>query len=257
MRWSRSILKSETTSEVVLDFVPQNFNLGTPEQAMEYLRQKEHGSDFRMNDVLRVQTGVEQIEDSSEELRIEEKSLEKLKEIQEAAYAEAFELGLDEGRKQAFEKTAKEIEVRLNELDTHLLNIKSMKTEMAGFNEAHLLKLMFHMASRIAMERLAENNNAILEVLKQSVQLAQDEENIRVQVSSSQFEFLEELKKQTGREVEFMKKMKFEPNPEITSGGCIVATNYGEVDARVEQRLDQLWNLISESLPRVKDVVGR
>ena len=71
MRWS-SILKTGATAEdlqdvTVLSYTPKTFNFGTPEAALEYLREKELGSDFVMSDVLRVTTGVEEIERQTEE----------------------------------------------------------------------------------------------------------------------------------------------------------------------------------------------
>jgi flagellar assembly protein FliH len=50
--------------------------------------------------------------------------------------------------------------------------------------------------------------------------------------------------------------MKFEPNEEVVDGGCIVETNYGEVDARIEQRVAQLWSVVSEIIPKVKDRIA-
>jgi flagellar assembly protein FliH len=256
MRWSKSILKKEQAEKSTLEFTPQKFKLGTPSQALEYLREKSSGSDFRMNDVIRVQTGVENLEQKSEEQKIDEKTLEKLQMIQESAYAEAYRLGLDEGKKTAFEKASTEIEQRLGELDQLLATIRNLKTELIGHNESSLIGLMFQMASRLAMTELDQNNQAVVEVLRQAVHLAQDEERIHVQVAPSQFEFLEEIKKQTSRELDFLKVMTFDPRPGIRSGGCVIETNYGEIDARVEQRLEQLWAAISPTLPRVKNVIG-
>lgn len=257
MRWSKSILKCEQAESVILEFVPQKFNLGTPLQALEYLSEKKTGSDFRMNDVSRVQTGVDQIEESNEEQRVEEKSLEKLKSIQETAYAEAYKLGLDEGKKVAFEKSSQEINSRMSELDVVLNKIKQIKTEMMAQNEAHFIRLVFQIASRIAMETLEEKPDAIITVIRQAALEAQQEENVKVQVSSKQFVFIEEMKHHTGQEYDFLKKIRFEPNEKITSGGCIVETNYGEVDARVEQRLEQLWKGLYQQSPKVKDVLSR
>jgi flagellar assembly protein FliH len=141
-------------------------------------------------------------------------------------------------------------------LDKTLNAMKDIKKELAGFNEAHLMKLVYQMASRIAKVELEGNNEAIVKILRDAVGLSQDEENITVRVSATQFEFLEKVKLETGREFEFTKRMKFEPSTEIADGGCIVETNYGEVDARIEQRLEQLWSVLSESLPKVKDKVA-
>lgn len=260
MQWSnrqaKSVLDKEVAEKTVLEFVPMRFDLGAPEQALNYLTEKGRGSDFRMNDAVRVQTGVDQVEHMSEQEKIEAGALEKLKEIQEGAYQEAYQLGLEEGRKEAFQKVSAEIQEKMETFDSLILAIKGMKKDMAAFNESHLIKLMFQMASRIAKAELKDNNEAMIEVLRDAVGLAQDEENITVHVSQSQFEFMEELKKEMGRDFEFIKKIRFEPNVEIADGGCIVETNYGEVDARIEQRLEQLWSVLSENIPKVKDKIA-
>ncbi len=262
MQWSnpgrqaKSILPKELAEQTVLDFVPMRFDLGTPEQAMNYLAEKKKGSDFRMNDAIRIQTGIDQVEKVSEEEKVEEAALEKLKEIQEGAYQQAYALGLEEGRRQAFEQVSADIAERMTTLDSTLLAIKELKKEMATFNEAHLMKVMFQMASRLARTQLENNGEAMVQILRDAVGLAQDEENITVHVSQNQFDFLEELKQETGREFEFIKKIRFEPNPEVTDGGCIVETNYGEVDARVEQRVQQLWTVLAENMPKVKDRIA-
>lgn len=252
----KAVLPKDVADKTVLEFVPVRFDLGTPEQAMQYLAEKSKGSDFRMNDAVRMQTGVDQVEQTSEEEKIEGAALEKLKEIQEGAYQEAYRLGLEEGRKEAFEAVSAEIAARMETMDQLLNGIKEIKTEMATFNESHLVQLMFQMASRLAKTELKSNNEAMIKVLKDAVSLSQDEENITVRVSQDQFDFLEELKKETGRDLEFVKRIRFEPSAEIADGGCIVETNYGEVDARIEQRVEQLWSTLSENLPKVKDKVA-
>ncbi|KYG66203.1 flagellar assembly protein [Bdellovibrio bacteriovorus] len=249
----KAVLPKDVADKTVLEFVPARFDLGTPKQALQYLAEKTKGSDFRMNDAVRVQTGIDQVEQNTEEEKVEEAALEKLKEIQEGAYEEAYKLGLEEGRKEAFDKVSAQIAESMQSMDTLLNGIKDIKSEMATFNEAHLIKLVFQMAARLAKTELEGNNEAMVKILKDAVSLSQDEENITVRVSQKQFEFLEELKKESGREFEFIKRIRFEPSAEVSDGGCIVETNYGEVDARIEQRVEQLWSVLSENIPKVKD----
>lgn len=71
MQWSskesRTILTKEVAEESVLEFVPMRFDLGSPPQALNYLTEKRKGSDFRMNDAIRIQTGIDEVEKVSEE----------------------------------------------------------------------------------------------------------------------------------------------------------------------------------------------
>ncbi len=253
MQWSKNFLRKDIAANKVLEFVPQKFELGTPNQAINYLNAKKHGSDFQMSDVMREQTGIDQIERTNEEEKIEAKALEKLKEIQELAYKEAYQLGLDEGEKKAFAEFSAHIQSNLDRFAVVVGHIEKMKENMMNFNEAHLIKLMFHMASRIAHTHLENNNPLIVDIIKNSVSLAQDEEEVVVRVSNEQFNFLEQLKTETNREYDFLKKVKLEPSDEVASGGCIIETNYGEVDARIEQRTKQLWEGLLDNMPKVKN----
>ena len=255
MPWSKAVLPKIAAKVVVLEYVPNKFDLGTPKQALDYLEKKKRGADFRLNETIRIQTGVDEIETANEEEKVEARALELLKDIQEPAYKEAYELGLSEGRLEAFTKHSKEIEEKLDETEKMLLSFEEAKKEIINFNEAHMVKLVYQVASKLARVEVEHNDQALIDILRSAITLAQDEENITVRVSPRQFDFVEELKKQTGRSFEFLKKVKVEASPDVSNGGCIVETNYGEVDARVEQRVDSLWATFQENMPKVKPVV--
>lgn len=255
MHLSNTILKSAFAKQKVLEFAPQKIELGTPRAALNYLEHKK-GSDFRMSDATRLQTGIEQIEASGIEEQIENRVLERLKEVQEVAYQEAYQLGLDEGRKEAFKKSSEEIARRVQAFDALTNSITNLKKDLMQFNESHLVKLAFHMASRLAHSEIKANPDLIVEVMRKAVEHAQIEEEIKVQVNPAQFDFWETLKKETGREYEFLKKVNFVPVEGISEGGCILETNYGEIDARFEERVNKLWETIAENLYRVKDKVS-
>jgi flagellar assembly protein FliH len=253
MQWSRSILKKKEAETQVLEYNPVNFQLGTPTQALNYLEAKKLGADFRLSDVVRQQTGIEEIEQQNDEQRVEDRALEKLKEIQESAYLEGRKLGLDEGRKQAFEAHGKEITARLSELSQLIHELGHMKKEILNYNEAHIIQLLFHLSSKLAQSQLEFDTQPLLNTIKSALELAQGEENITLHVSEKQIEFLEKLKLENKVEFDYLEKVKLISNSNISPGGCIVETNYGEVDAQIEQRISQLWDHLKEQMPRVKD----
>lgn len=256
MPWSKLVLTKIAAREVVLEYVPKKFELGTPKQALGYLETKKRGADFRMNETIRIQTGVDSIEKENEEEKIEARALELLKEIQESAYKEAYDLGISEGRHEAFTKFTREIDAKLSDTETLLKSLEDAKKEIINFNEAHMVQLIFQVATKLARVEVERNDQAVVEILRGAITLAQDEEEITVRVSPEQHEFLEELKKQNGRQFDFLKKVKFEPSPDVSIGGCIVETNYGEVDARIEQRIHSLWSTYLENMPKVKPKVA-
>lgn len=254
---SKSVVKSEMAAQKVLDYVPPKFELGTPEQVAVYFdKRKNEGSHFRMNDAVRVQTGVAGIEAENFDEAVDKVVVERLKEVQETAYQEAYMLGLDEGKRDAMQAAKQEIDNRLKDLDLLMTGIGELKRELLLNNETHLVNLCFQMAKRIAHAEIKANPEVVTAVIREALEKAQVEENVIAQISPDQFEFLENIKNETGREFEFMKKVKLEPVEGITAGGCIIRTNYGEIDARVDGRVEMLWEGIKDSLHKVKDNVG-
>ena len=255
---SKFVLKADIARTSVLDYKPPKFELGTPEPAKKYieLKQTKTSSGFRMNDAIRIQTGVAQIEAESLEETVDVRVLEKLKEVQENAYQEAYQLGLEEGRKQAFEQATLEIEASLQKMESIVTSLTKIKPELLRYNETHLVELAFHMAKRLAAAEIKADPEIIKEIVRQSVEVAQNEQNITVLVNPTQIDFLETLKKEQGRDFEFLKSIKLEPSDQVSVGGCIVQTNYGEIDARFEQRVEKLWASLADNLYRVKDRIS-
>lgn len=250
-------LRDETPLQRVLEYVPKKFETGVSAPAMEYLDlKKKMENDFRMAEAIRIQTGVNRIEEQSVEVEVENKTIEKLQEVQEAAYQEAYNLGLEEGRKEAFQNSSAEIDQNLQMFATLMQNIENMKSELMKHNETHLVKLVLHVAQRLALHEVQANQEAVVDVMKQAIQAAQIEEEVTVQVALAQFDFLENLKKETSREYEFLKKVKLIPNESVQPGGCIIETNYGVIDARFEERVAKLWETIGDSLYKVKNKTG-
>ena len=246
-------IQSQLALKTVLDFMPPKIDRGVPDSAMHsYTQGRERGSDFRMSEIIKEQTGLSEIEEKNFEEEIERKTLEKLKVIQESAYQEAYQLGLEDGRKEAYQQHGDLIQQKMGEYEQVVESLLRIKTELLSQNERHLVELSFHLAKRLANHEISVNPEATLSLVRQAVEMAQNEEKLVVEVHPDHLEYLETLKSETGREFEFLKKIQLEPNESMGSGGCIVTSNYGEIDSRMDERVHQLWKALEEILPRLK-----
>lgn len=240
----------------VLEYQPMKIDLEASQQAINYLTYKQQGSDFVMGTPLKVQTGILKIEEKKIEDLADEKMLEKLKDIQEQAYAEGKELGKDEGKREAYAHHSEEIEEALRNLNGLIASFGEIKSHLYSFNESHILNLVYNMAKLVVHREVTQHDEVILEVLRQAVSLSQEDENITVTVNGTQFEYIENFKQQTGREFDFLKKIKFVASDDVARGGCVVETNYGVIDSQIHQRLEQLYKNLIEVLPKSKNLVA-
>jgi flagellar assembly protein FliH len=254
-----SILEKDEAENVVVSYTPRKFPFAVTKSAKEFHAYQEAGSTqkaFHIDPLVAEQTGVAQLERLSIEQQVERMALEKTKELQEEAYREAYQLGLDQGRESAFAEFREELSQRVDYFTQLLRTIENLKVELVQNNEAHLLKLVYAIASRIAMTEIASNPEVIINVLEQAIEGTQSEERIVARVNKADYEFIVSSMEKLSKDMEFLRRLKLEESDDIRPGGCIVETNFGSVDATVEQRVQKVWEALGEKLPKVKDSVG-
>jgi flagellar assembly protein FliH len=251
----RGIIKADRTFERVLSYEPKKIQPMTSTMD-QMVMAKQLDSDFTIAEVVRDFTGLKEVEQQELENSIERRALEQLKTVEEKAYSEAYALGLEEGRKEAFKAFSNQINEKLNLLNELVVHMANMKEYFFNSNESHLVTLVYHLAKRVAFSEISEKyNDIIVNVLSESVRLAHSDEKIRIVISDKQLEFLETLQKENSRDLEFLRQVEIVTDENIKVGGCIIKTNYGEVDARIEERVEQLWLALKDTIPSVKEII--
>jgi flagellar assembly protein FliH len=257
---AKSVLPKDDAQKIAVAYSPRKFPQAVTPAASGFVAfqasQEAAGfeSSFQIDHLVAQQTGIADIERASIEERVEKEALVRLKELQEQAYKQAYALGLEEGREKAYQETSEILSQRLASLESLIQSVENLKPELVSFNEAHIVRLAYVMAKKIAMDEISERPDLILNVIRQAIQGAQSDEAVRVRLSQADFDFVEKMREKLGKDFDVLKRAKFEASESVTPGGCIVETNYGDVDATVEQRVDKLWESLASKRPKVKDV---
>ena len=254
--WTKCVFRKEDEGNMVLDFKPSKFPQKISKSASSFVeRERTESSGFKINPLLAEQTGIKQLQTDSLNQQVESLVLEKVKEIQEEAHEQAYQLGLSEGRAKAFKDHEADILERLGSLDKVLTEIQEIKAQLVVMNEAHVVKLVFQIAEKMTMAQIQIQPEIVLDVINKAIATAQSDEQVLVKLSPKDLTFVEGVKDQLGREFEKLKNSKLDRDESIAPGGCIVETNYGMIDATVPERVNKIWESLSEILPKVKPVV--
>lgn len=258
---AKAVLRKEEAEKVAIAFQPQKFPHVVTDTAKEFhalnAQTDEAGRpSFRIDRLVAEQTGVAELERLSIEEKVEREALLRLKEFQEAAYQEAYQLGLDEGRERALQERSVELGEKMQHLDDLLRSFETLKSDLIACNETQIVRLVFYMAKRLIYREIEIRPELILDVVREALLSAQSEENVTLQLSTSDLQFVESIKDKFGKEYEALKRAKLESSDEISPGGCVVETNFGDVNATLEQRLERLWSSVAEKLPKVKSVMS-
>jgi flagellar assembly protein FliH len=258
---AKSVLTEEEAQKIAVSYSPRKFPQTISAAAsgfVSYQSAKDSEgfqSSFQIDRLVAQQTGIAEIERASIEERVEKEALGRLKQIQEEAYKQAYLLGLEEGREKAYQETSDMISSRLVSLESLVASVENLKPDLISFNESHIVRLAYTMAKKIAMDEIVEKPELILNVVNQAIQGAQSDESVTVRVSQQDLDFIDQMREKLGKKFESLKKAKFEASDTVSTGGCVVETNYGDVDATVEQRVNKLWDSLEGKLPKVSDTL--
>ncbi|CAN5462390.1 hypothetical protein BH10BDE1_BH10BDE1_08210 [soil metagenome] len=253
----QKILSKLDADTRVVEYTPREFPNRTSQVAVEFVKYQAglENTDFKIDKIVSLTTGIAELEKISLAERVEVEALERLKQLQEEAYRQGYDLGRDEGQESAYREKSEELSENLKKIDRAMHTLEVLKTELVKQNEASLVTLVYQIASKVAMAELKEKPELILPVILEAAAGAQDEESIVIRLSHSDLDFLESTKERLGQEFEFIKRAKLEGTNEIQSGGCVIVTNFGQVDATIEKRLEKVWASVQQKLPKKSDII--
>jgi type III secretion protein L len=102
--------------------------------------------------------------------------------------------------------------------------------------EQDVLKLSIKLAEKIIGREIKSDKQTIADTVATAMRNVRQQERLIIRVNPADFTNIQEFKAQlshSGR----CKFLDFEPDPKIPSGGCIIESEVGTVDARLETQL--------------------
>ncbi len=252
-----NVYKKDSGNQVILDYSLKPLPKAPENQAKEFLMlQEQSQSGFQISPLVAARVGISEIQKQQLEEKIEQETLERMKGLQEKAFAEGFELGRTEGREQALAEYRNQFEESLKSLGEVLLSLERMKQSLLAQNEKGLVDLTYRIANKVAMANLEHSPILVLEVMKQVVESAQSDERLTVYLAPEDLEFVKSLQSQEGQDLDFLKKLRLEAKGGLSRGGCLVESNYGSIDATWEKRVQKVWEILVKKFPKFKSDVG-
>lgn len=254
MALEKSIIKAEVAEKTTFDFKPREIGTDVSVVARDFVEVDSFRStDFKISELIAKQAGISQLESDAQKDKINAQVLEKLKEVQEGAYKEGHDLGLIEGTEKALQEAKNDLHERLKAMDTLLQNIETLKSRLLIDNEAQLVRLVFLVAKKMALRDLEQNREAVLEILKHVVGEMQTDERITVKLSAEDLYFLEGLQDKVKERIQNFERIQFSADEKVKSGGCLIETEYGSVDASVDERVERTWATLQSRIPQNRE----
>jgi flagellar assembly protein FliH len=172
------------------------------------------------------------------------RSLEKqIKEEQKKSFDQGFADGMQEGmirQKKEYAQTISSVVATMKEL-------AELRQKIIEEAEDDILQLVFAVAEKVLAQEVQQNKTVVISVLKEAIRGITERDGMKVHLNPQDFRNITEIKENLQAEMEGINDILFEEDPGIKPGGVIIETLFGEVDARLNQQLQEIKSGLGET----------
>ena len=92
-------------------------------------------------------------------------------------------------------------------------------------------------AKKIIGEIAEEGRDIVVNIAKEAIKRASDREALRIRVAPVDYDALNKKRSELLQCIDGIKSLIFEADESVQPGGCLIETNQGEIDARIESQI--------------------
>ncbi|MBI5683228.1 MAG: hypothetical protein HZC45_08745 [Deltaproteobacteria bacterium] len=203
--------KAETSEPVLLNFLPQMKVVGYEEDTI---------------DVSRIET---------------QKML-----IEREAYEKGFAAGEKAGMEMGKEKTL----LQANRLLSVIDELSYFKDKYYADKEMEIIDIIVKTAEKVIQTELSINMDIVVNITKSAINAMVTSERLTVKLNPDDIEYLLSSRPDFLKNLQDARGFIVEGDNNVGKGGCIVESNHGEVDARIEEGLKIVGKEMREAVKK-------
>jgi flagellar assembly protein FliH len=179
-----------------------------------------------------------------EALRIIKDAQVAAEESKKEIFDEAREQGYSDGYKQAVEQ----YEALVKEAEQTREQARTEYDEALAGMESDAVEMILAIAKKVIGEEMNAKNENILQLVRQAFEKCSNRESILLKVSPDDYDFIQENIDEITSQVTGIGELEIKKDPSLKSGGCIVETPFGSVDAGYETKLRKIEEAFIKAL---------
>jgi len=152
-------------------------------------------------------------------------------------FNEGLENGIRQGQKAGIERTAQKLDPVLASLRQALLQLKNLRHDTHQRIEKEVVELALAIARKVICREIEMDKEVVVCVAREALAQVEDPGKITIKLNPADLQFINETKYQLSEMIENIGNVTLESEGGIQSGGCVVETDLGEIDARIDHQL--------------------
>jgi len=162
---------------------------------------------------------------------------------------EAEEEGRAAGHEAGFVEGKAEVERLIERAQTILQRVQDKRAEILEETEQEIINLVLLIAKKVVKVISENQKNVVVSNVVQALRKVKGRGNIIIKVNLADLKLSTEHTKDFIKLVEGARSIQILEDSSVDEGGCVIETDFGEIDARIASQFAELENKILEISP--------
>lgn len=229
--------------------------LAAKEEAARIVKEAE---DVAFDEVKKKSAQASEIKDEAETKAraLEEGSEQRAKSMIAAAEAkvaeierDAYQRGLEAGRVEGYDAGKVEAERLVDRLHTILAKTIERRSEIIEESEAQLVGLVLSISRKIVKVLTENQKNVVINNVLQALRKLKNKTDVAIRVNIEDLKVTTDHVKDIIAKIERVGNVTVLEDSQVDPGGCIIETDFGEIDARINSQFKEIEDKILEVTP--------
>ncbi|MBT3922828.1 MAG: hypothetical protein HOF21_09665 [Nitrospina sp.] len=211
----------------------------------------ENARNFDQGNVKKAKEGVKELLKDALD-----KAKRQVTDLKTFAKKEGYDSGYEEGFKKG-EAAARE------EFNPFLETVQGLISDLSGFRknmydqlEREMIKMVVDLAKKVIHFEFSTRDDAVQEMIRLAVQSVLDRESMVIKINPADKGYAESFRPELHHLFGEIKNITFEAHTGVDRGGCVVETNFGVVDARIDKLGEQMDRILNLAPPSPEELVA-
>ncbi|QXG44013.1 flagellar assembly protein FliH [Borreliella burgdorferi] len=204
-------------------------------KANEVLEAAKQEADLLQKEAIYKKESIE-TESNAEIERLAREYEEKLKTDLEIAIAKGREEGYSKGYESGFE----DFDKVMRKLHAIIASLIAERKGILESSSGQIVSLVMQIAIKVIKRITDSQKDIVLENVNEVLKRVKDKTQITIRVNLDDLDIVRHKKSDFISRFDIIENLEIIEDPNIGKGGCIIETNFGEIDARISSQLDKI-----------------
>ena len=171
--------------------------------------------------------------------------------MREAAWQEGKHDGAEAARAEVEQQLREEMEAYRSDMHAELQEIVDAVVEgrrrLWEQQEGQILAFVLDISRQVIKTEVQQNENVLMEIIRNAMRRVTDKENMRIRVAASDAPRIKAAREEVMQIVDGVRTLEIVDDRRVGPGGCVIETNAGTIDAKIETQLGEIERTILES----------